>query len=77
MRRSCARTACANQPTATLSYDYANRMVWIEGLSREAHPMTHDLCTVHANRVSVPLGWHLSDEREAGNVVPLPFAQAS
>ncbi|MFA5565918.1 MAG: DUF3499 family protein [Acidimicrobiia bacterium] len=77
MRRSCARTACSNQPTATLSYDYANRMVWLEVLSAEAHPMTHDLCTSHADRVSVPLGWHLSDHRGLGKVVPLPFAQAS
>lgn len=43
----------------TLSYDYGAATVWLEALSPEAHPMTHDLCTRHAERTGAPRGWHL------------------
>lgn len=49
--------------TVTLSYDYAGRVVWLVGLTDEAHPMVHDLCTTHGDRLSVPRGWVLRDER--------------
>ena len=53
---------------ATLSYAYAERVVWIEVLSGEAHPMTHDLCTDHADHLRVPRGWEQRDRREAANL---------
>ena len=37
--------------------------MWIRELDIERHPMTHDLCTRHADRLSVPSGWGLDDRR--------------
>jgi hypothetical protein len=48
---------------ATLTYDYGNRSAWVERLSEEPHPMTHDLCDHHADSLSVPRGWRLEDRR--------------
>jgi hypothetical protein len=48
---------------ATLSYAYADGVVWLEELAPEAHPMVHDLCAAHADNVRVPRGWDLRDER--------------
>jgi hypothetical protein len=69
MQRHCARPGCASTATATLAYDYAAGTVWIEGLSDESHPMTHDLCEAHAASLGVPRGWVLQDRR--GSVTPL------
>ncbi|MCU1353558.1 MAG: hypothetical protein JWM05_2767 [Acidimicrobiales bacterium] len=63
MRRSCARPACSSPAAVTLSYDYANATVWLERLAPDAHPMTHDMCDRHADRLSVPNGWVLVDQR--------------
>jgi hypothetical protein len=63
MSRTCARPGCNGQAIATLSYDYANSIAWIERLSAESHPMTHDLCERHAAGLSVPKGWRLEDRR--------------
>lgn len=77
MRRSCSRPACGGIPTATLAYDYAGSSVWIDPLSDESHPMTHDLCTRHADGLSVPNGWVLHDRRATAELLTLPVARAS
>ena len=61
--RSCARPGCGRTASATLSYAYADSIVWLEDLAPEGHPMIHDLCESHANAVRVPRGWELRDER--------------
>ncbi|MEO9224081.1 MAG: DUF3499 family protein [Acidimicrobiales bacterium] len=63
MRRTCARPGCHEEATTTLSYDYGASTVVIEALLPDAHPMLHDLCDRHANRLSVPRGWLLRDQR--------------
>lgn len=73
MTRQCARPGCAQPAVATLTYDYANQAAWLERLAREPHPMTHDLCEAHADRLSVPQGWGLEDRR---TVAPLADYQA-
>lgn len=70
MARRCARPDCADGASTTLAYDYTSSIVWLASLSTEAHPMTHDLCDRHADRLSVPRGWQLRDRRD---VVPLPL----
>ena len=70
MARRCARPDCHQVASTTLSYEYETSTVWIGHLSDEAHPMTHDLCGGHADRMSVPRGWQLRDRRD---VVPLPL----
>ena len=63
MTRQCAKPGCSTTADATLTYDYGNRSAWIERLSDEPHPMTHDLCEGHAEGLSVPRGWRLEDRR--------------
>ncbi len=63
MSRICARPGCNGAATATLAYDYAAREVELSFLADERHPMTHDLCTHHADTLSVPLGWRHHDRR--------------
>lgn len=70
MRRGCARPACAEPATATLSYSHESATVWLEPLTPEGHPMTHDLCDRHASRTVPPRGWELVDLRQ----VPEPIA---
>ncbi|MGQ0616762.1 MAG: DUF3499 family protein [Acidimicrobiia bacterium] len=70
MSRICARPDCNQSAVATLSYDYAGRKAWIERLSAEAHPMTHDLCGRHATGLSVPYGWRLEDRRTVATLLP-------
>ena len=53
---------------ATLSYSYADGVVYLEELSAEDHPMVHDLCRQHAEGLRVPLGWELRDERQGAPV---------
>jgi hypothetical protein len=60
-----------------LTYAYARRTAWIEGLAPDAHPMGYDLCAEHAGTLTVPHGWSLEDRRlrlAAGRAAPLPVA---
>ena len=57
--RQCSRTGCASPAVVTLTYEYGRSQVWIDELSPERDPHFYDLCQVHADRLSVPLGWHL------------------
>ncbi len=75
MSRHCARPGCGQPASATLTYDYRGQQAWLERLSSEAHPMTHDLCEAHAERLSVPRGWRLEDRRVVSPLVPQYQAQ--
>ncbi|HPB46196.1 MAG: DUF3499 domain-containing protein [Microthrixaceae bacterium] len=70
MSRTCARPGCDRHAVATLSYNYANSVVFLEDLAPQAHPMVHDLCGPHADTLRVPRGWTLQDSRR---VTSLPM----
>ncbi len=70
MSRQCARPGCSQSASATLTYDYQGMTAWLERLAAESHPMTHDLCDAHADRLSVPQGWRLEDHRVVAPFVP-------
>ena len=73
MTRQCARPCCAHAAVATLAYDYRGQTVWLDRLAADPHPMTHDLCTAHADRFSAPKGWRLDDRRMVAPLkVPSP-----
>lgn len=74
MRRACARPACSEPATVTLSYGYASATVWLEPLTPEGHPMTHDLCDRHAARTAPPRGWQLVDLRPGRGELAAPLA---
>lgn len=63
--RRCARPGCTGPAIATLAYDYQGSAAWLDDLAAEPHPMTHDLCARHADRLSAPNGWVLHDRRQA------------
>ena len=61
--RQCSRTGCCEAATASLTYDYANAMAWLDPLHEERDPHAYDLCERHAARLSPPQGWQLRDRR--------------
>lgn len=42
---------------ATLTYDYGDRMAVLGPLGPDSVPHAHDLCAIHADRMSLPAGW--------------------
>lgn len=63
--RQCSRTGCSDPAAVTLTYDYGQSQVWIDRLAPERDPHHYDMCDRHAERLSVPRGWHLDDRRGA------------
>lgn len=63
--RRCARSGCRWPASASLTFAYAKRVVWIEDLTPEPHPAAYDLCAAHAERLAVPVGWAKDDLRVA------------
>lgn len=61
--RQCSRTGCSDAAAVTLSYHYGQSQVWIDHLWPEREPHMYDMCARHAERLSVPRGWHLDDRR--------------
>lgn len=66
--RKCSRNACRWPASASLTFAYAQKIVWIEDLITQPHPAAYDLCAAHAERLAVPIGWLKEDLR----VVPPP-----
>jgi hypothetical protein len=46
-----------------MSYDYAQRSVWIDRLAEEANPHNYELCEPCSERMTAPRGWVLTDLR--------------
>lgn len=61
--RQCSRPTCSEDATATLTYVYGGRLVFLDLLSTARDPNDYDLCARHADRVRVPNGWGLEDRR--------------
>ena len=57
--RRCSRTACPNAAIATLTYVYSDSTAVVGPLATYAEPHTYDLCTGHAERLTVPRGWEV------------------
>ena len=51
-----------------MSFDYAARAVWLEDLNANHVGPGHPLCVDHADRLTPPMGWTLTDRR---SVTPL------
>ena len=61
--RLCDRPACGAPAAACLTFQYASRRVWLDDLLPDPDPAMIELCTFHADRVSVPVGWSGEDRR--------------
>ncbi len=74
-QRLCARPGCGAPASASLSFEYATRRVWLDDLG-EPEPYKIDLCSRHADRLCVPRGWSGDDRRTVG-APPVSTAVAS
>lgn len=57
--RQCSRSACKEAAVATLTYVYADSTAVLGPLAVYAEPHCYDLCAVHAERLTAPLGWEV------------------
>ena len=57
--RPCSKVACNSRAVATFTYVYADSMAVLGPLSQSPEPHSYDLCTRHAERMSVPQGWQV------------------
>jgi hypothetical protein len=73
MVRQCAHTTCIAEAEACLRFDYSARAAWVDDLDAVASPDSYDLCAVHADGLTVPVGWTRTDRR----VTARPLFQAS
>lgn len=55
--RLCSKLGCVREAVATLTYDYGDQMAALGPLGAANDPQAHDLCSPHAERLSVPAGW--------------------
>ncbi|MFO7547429.1 MAG: DUF3499 family protein [Acidimicrobiia bacterium] len=61
MISSCVR--CGAPSAAFMTFSYADRLVHVEDLGSRGDIPGYVLCTAHADRLSPPVGWTLTDRR--------------
>lgn len=57
--RRCSRTACRQPAVFTLTYVYADSTAVLGPLAAYVEPHCYDLCAMHADRLTAPLGWEI------------------
>lgn len=57
--RLCQKPGCTRVAVSTLTYVYADSTVVLGPLATYAEPHCHDLCQVHADRLTAPKGWEV------------------
>ncbi len=57
--RQCSRSACQRAAISTLTYVYADSTAVLGPLATYAEPHSYDLCSLHAERLTVPRGWEV------------------
>ncbi len=55
--RRCSRPACKQAALYTLTYVYRDSTAVLGPLATYQEPHCYDLCTAHADRLTVPRGW--------------------
>ena len=61
--RLCSKNSCHIEASATLTYVYADKEAVIGPLSAIKEPHTYDLCRVHSERLTAPVGWTIARHR--------------
>jgi uncharacterized protein DUF3499 len=54
---------CGQEPVATVSLLYAERLVVVADLQAARDPNLLDLCREHVGRMTPPIGWVVQDRR--------------
>lgn len=57
----CGKPSCTRPARVALTFDYRDRLVWLDDLGPGADPRAALLCVACAQRFNVPLGWQLLD----------------
>ncbi len=60
--RRCSRASCVSAAIKTLTYIYSDSTAVLGPLSTYAEPHNYDLCAVHSERLTVPVGWNVIKE---------------
>ena len=60
--RNCSRASCTSAAIKTLTYIYSDSTAVLGPLSTYAEPHNYDLCAVHSERLTVPVGWSVIKE---------------
>ena len=55
--RTCSRAGCRDLASKTLTYIYSDSTAVLGPLATFAEPHAYDLCDVHGDRMTAPLGW--------------------
>jgi hypothetical protein len=66
--RQCSKVACTAEAVSTLTWVYADSMAVLGPLSQAAEPHSYDLCSRHAERMSVPQGWQVVRHMALGGI---------
>ncbi len=61
MTVSCAR--CGSPASYQMTFAYGDGAVWLDDLIDALLPHGYSLCADHADRMTPPLGWTLTDRR--------------
>lgn len=67
MASTCVRPGCGAPASATLTYDYGARIVWLDDLGGDRHPWAWGMCPAHADGLRVPEGWIREDRRRGSS----------
>ncbi|WP_075892565.1 DUF3499 domain-containing protein [Actinomyces provencensis] len=57
--RHCSKPGCGRPAVATLTYDYADSTAVLGPLATAAEPHAYDLCDIHAEHLTAPVGWQV------------------
>ena len=76
MPRVCSRPGCSAPAVVTFTFEPAALTVWVADLLEDPTGPGHDLCEEHGDRLSVPRGWNLADQRSNRPGLPSLDAQS-
>jgi len=57
--RLCSKNSCQAPASATLTYVYADQEAVLGPLALSKEPHAYDLCQVHSERLTAPMGWRI------------------
>ncbi len=58
-RRRCSKPSCNGAASSTLTYVYADSTAVLGPLATYAEPHCYDLCQMHSERMTAPIGWEI------------------
>ncbi|HEY5891111.1 MAG TPA: DUF3499 family protein [Acidimicrobiia bacterium] len=70
---SCIR--CGSPASTHMTFSYNDSAVWLDEIAGPTEPYGYSLCGNHADRMTPPQGWTLTDRRQSTRLfAPLSVA---